>query len=76
MKARFHDLRHTACTRMLEAGTQFPIVSSIMVWSPGTTVMMAKRYGHIGQEAFKKAVASLDDQKRRRANGKKISRKR
>lgn len=56
---RFHDLRHTACTRMLEAGVPFSVVASLMGWSASTTVRMAKRYGHIGQEAQKQAVAVL-----------------
>lgn len=59
VQCRFHDLRHTACTRMLEAGIPFPVVASIMGWSASTTVRMAKRYGHIGQEAQKQAVAVL-----------------
>ncbi|MBV8892883.1 MAG: tyrosine-type recombinase/integrase [Acidobacteria bacterium] len=36
---RFHDLRHTGCTRMLEAGVPFSIVSEIMVWSASTVRM-------------------------------------
>jgi hypothetical protein len=45
---RFHDLRHSAVTRLLEAGVSFPIVASLLGWSPTTTTKMAKRYGHIG----------------------------
>jgi integrase len=56
---RFHDLRHTACTRMLEAGVPFSVVASLMGWSASTTVRMAKRYGHIGQDAQRQAVAVL-----------------
>jgi integrase len=56
---RFHDLRHTACTRMLEAGAPFSVVAAIMGWSASTTVRMTKRYGHIGQEAQRQAVAAL-----------------
>jgi integrase len=59
VSCRFHDLRHTACTRMLEAGTPFSVVASIMGWSASTTVRMAKRYGHIGQDAQRRAVAAL-----------------
>jgi integrase len=59
VRCRFHDLRHTACTRMLEAGVPFPVVASLMGWSASTMVRMAKRYGHIGQEAQKQAVAVL-----------------
>jgi len=60
VQCRFHDLRHTACTRMLEAGIPFPVVASVMGWSASTTIRMAKRYGHIGQEAHKQAVAVLN----------------
>jgi integrase len=56
---RFHDLRHTGCTRMLEAGAPFPLVARIMGWSTATTVRMAKRYGHIGHEALRSAVESI-----------------
>ena len=59
VRCRFHDLRHTACTRMLEAGIPFSVVASIMGWSASTTIRMAKRYGHIGQDAQKQAVAVL-----------------
>lgn len=56
---RFHDLRHTGCTRMLEAGVPFSVVASIMGWSASTTVRMAKRYGHIGDRAQRLAVDAL-----------------
>jgi integrase len=56
---RFHDLRHTGCTRMLEAGIPFSVVATIMGWSASTTVRMAKRYGHIGQTAQRQAVDAL-----------------
>jgi len=56
---RFHDLRHTGCTRMLEAGVPFSVVSEIMGWSASTAVRMVKRYGHIGQSARRDAVDKL-----------------
>jgi integrase len=56
---RFHDLRHTGCTRMLEAGVPFSVVATIMGWSPSTTVRMSRRYGHIGQTAQRNAVNAL-----------------
>lgn len=59
VQCRFHDLRHTGCTRMLEAGIPFSVVASIMGWSASTSVRMAKRYGHIGQTAQRKAVDAL-----------------
>ena len=59
VQCRFHDLRHTGCTRMLEAGVPFSVVATIMGWSASSTVRMAKRYGHIGQAAQRQAVAAL-----------------
>jgi integrase len=59
VKCRFHDLRHTGCTRMLERNTAFSVVSVIMGWSASTAVRMAKRYGHIGQSAMREAVEKL-----------------
>ena len=58
---RFHDLRHTGCTRMLEAGVPFSVVATIMGWSPSTTVRMSRRYGHIGQSAQRHAVKALKE---------------
>jgi integrase len=60
VSCRFHDLRHSACTRLLEAGVSFPIVASLMGWSPSTTTKIAKRYGHIGNAAHLDAVRALD----------------
>jgi integrase len=59
VSCRFHDLRHTACTRMLERGVSLPIVASIMGWSPSTTAKMAKRYGHIGSAVRRAALDAL-----------------
>ncbi len=56
---RFHDFRHTGCTRMLEAGVPFSVVSEIMGRSPSTAVRVAKRYGHIGQSARSEAADKL-----------------
>lgn len=60
VEIRFHDLRHTCVTRMLEGGVPLSVVASILGWSPATTARMAKRYGHIGQIALRQAVAILD----------------
>jgi integrase len=62
VRCRFHDLRHTGCTRMLEAGVAFPVLAMLMGWSPATTVRMAKRYGHIGQTALRSAVEAINTQ--------------
>jgi integrase len=60
VKLRFHDLRHTFVTRMLEGGAPLSVVAAILGWSPATTTRMAKRYGHIGQVALRRAVQTLD----------------
>ena len=59
LQCRFHDLRHTACTRLLEGGVPYHAVSTIMGWSAATAVRMAKRYGHIGQKALREAMEVL-----------------
>jgi integrase len=59
VSCRFHDLRHTACTRMLEAGVPFSVLSTVMGWSAATTARMAKRYGHISQAAQREAMEVL-----------------
>ncbi|MGH9348766.1 MAG: tyrosine-type recombinase/integrase [Vicinamibacterales bacterium] len=61
VECRFHDLRHTACTRLLERGASLPIVASIMGWSAGTTAKMAKRYGHIGADVQRAALDALSE---------------
>ena len=59
LHCRFHDLRHTGCTRMLEGGVPFSVVAVIMGWSPSAAVRMAKRYGHIGHVARREAIDRL-----------------
>jgi len=61
LRCRFHDLRHTAVTRLLEAGTPYPVVASIMGWSAATAIRMAKRYGHIGNQALRAAADVLGE---------------
>jgi len=63
VSCRFHDLRHTAATRLLEAGQPFAVVAEIMGWSPATSVRMAKRYGHIGDSVRRQAMTALDTRK-------------
>lgn len=60
VQCRFHDLRHTVVTRLLEAGQPFAVVADIMGWSSSTAVRMVKRYGHIGNAARTNAMAALD----------------
>lgn len=56
---RFHDLRHSACTRLVERGVPLPVIASLLGWSAGTTVRMARRYGHITHAAQREAVSRL-----------------
>ena len=60
VSCRWHDLRHTTVTRLLERGVPFAVVATIMGWSPGTTVRMAKRYSHTGDSAQRQAMRLLD----------------
>ena len=69
VSCRFHDLRHTGCTRLLEAGVPFSVVATIMGWSPSTTVRMSRRYGHIGQSSSD-AVNALNKQEFRKTGHK------
>ena len=59
VEIRFHDLRHTACTRLLERGASLSVVASVMSWSASTTANMVKRYGHIGSNVQRAALDSL-----------------
>jgi integrase len=59
VESRFHDLRHTACTRLLERGASLSVVASIMGWSASTTAKMAMRYGHIGNDVRRAALDAL-----------------
>ena len=68
--SRFHDLRHTACTRLLERGASLSVVASIMGWSASTTAKMAKRYGHIGSDAQRTALDALVQAPQPRRDGK------
>lgn len=59
LRCRFHDLRHTAVTRMLDAGIPIAKVAKIVGWSPATMVRMAARYGHFNLEELRGAVDSI-----------------
>jgi integrase len=56
---RFHDLRHTAVSRMLNAGVPMAKVAKIAGWSPATMVRMAVRYGHFSLNELRGAVESI-----------------
>jgi integrase len=56
---RFHDLRHTAATKLLELGTPIVVVAQILGWSASTAVRMTKRYGHIRPETQRRALDAV-----------------
>jgi integrase len=59
LHCRFHDLRHTAVSRMLNAGVPIAKVAKIVGWSPATMVRMAARYGHFSLNELRGAVESI-----------------
>jgi integrase len=58
-KVRFHDLRHTAVSRMIAARVPLPIIAKIVGWSTGTMAKMAARYGHFGIDELRGAVEAI-----------------
>ncbi|HLW54365.1 MAG TPA: tyrosine-type recombinase/integrase [Candidatus Angelobacter sp.] len=56
---RFHDLRHTAVSRMIDAGVPLMKIAKIVGWSPSTTVQMAARYGHFTLDELRGAVETI-----------------
>jgi integrase len=58
-RLRFHDLRHSAVSRMIAARHPIPIIAKIVGWSPSTMAKMAARYGHFGIEELRSAVESI-----------------
>lgn len=59
MDVRFHDLRHTAVSRMIAARIPLPMIAKITGWSHSTIAEMARRYGHFEMEELRKAVAAI-----------------
>lgn len=60
-RLRFHDLRHSAVSRMIAACIPIPIIAKIVGWSSGTMAKMAARYGHFGIEELRSAVESISN---------------
>ena len=56
---RFHDLRHTAVSRMRLTGQPLPIVAKVVGWRLSTVVNMAERYGHFEEDALRRAVEAI-----------------
>lgn len=59
VKCRFHDLRHTAVSRMLNGGAPMAKVAKIVGWSPSTTVKMVQRYGHFSLDQMRSTVEMM-----------------
>jgi integrase len=56
-----HDLRHTGCTRLLDAGVSHPVVAEIMGWSTSTAIRMIKEvYGHISLPTRQRAMEQVE----------------
>jgi len=61
VECRWHDMRHTGCTRLLEAGVPYAVVAEIMGWSASTAVRMIREvYGHVGPAARRQAMDQLE----------------
>jgi integrase len=59
---RFHDLRHTGCTELLDAGAPINAVTEIMGWSASTAVRMIREvYGHAGPAGRRRTMQQLED---------------
>jgi integrase len=59
LTCRFHDARHTAVSRMIDAGVPLAKIAKIVGWSPATMVRMSARYGHFALEELRSAVATI-----------------
>jgi integrase len=59
---RFHDLRHTAVSRMVSAGVPMAKIAKIVGWSTSTMVQMVARYGHFTLDELRGAVETISRQ--------------
>lgn len=60
LTCRFHDLRHTAITRMVGSGIPLLKIAAIVGWSKSTTVLMASRYSHFTTDDLREGVDSIN----------------
>jgi integrase len=58
-RLRFHDLRHTAITRMNQARIPLPTIGRVVGWAPSTVVSMSTRYTHPDMEEKRAAVEAI-----------------
>lgn len=56
---RFHDLRHTTVTRLLDAGCTLEQIAPIMGWSARTMAEMMIRYQHRSLEKKRETMSAL-----------------
>ena len=56
---RFHDLRHTAVTRMVEAEVPITVVAKIVGWSASTLAKMVLRYSHFQIDTLREGMESM-----------------
>jgi len=66
LACRFHDLRHTAVSRMLDAGVPIAKGAKSVGWSPATMVRMAARYGHFALEGLRSRLTMSAEPKFKR----------
>jgi integrase len=59
LNCRFHDLRHTSISRLINAGVAITKVAKLVGWQPSTMVAMAGKYGHHGLEDLRSAVETV-----------------
>lgn len=59
VRIRFHDLRHTTVTRLLDAGCTLEQISPILGWSAATMTAMMKRYQHRSLEKRRETMLAL-----------------
>ena len=56
-KFRFHDLRHTFATRLVQQGVDLYTVQKLGRWK---TLSMVTRYAHHNTESLRKGIQSID----------------
>jgi len=67
VSCRFHDLRHTAYTKMVEAGVEEGVIMELM---GHVSRAMVKRYSHVRLPAMREAVGKLSLKPSRKKRGK------
>lgn len=60
MDFRFHDLRHTAISRMFAAGVPLQVVAKLVGWGPQQAAEMAHRYSHFFVDQLRSAADAIN----------------